>query len=302
LIVVGRADVGKSLFGHGAAKLWDSEPPAMRLVIERFNGDMLRCPVLVDEEAQLFGSRQLSTKRFRDIAQASARSVELKGKEKVTLLGAQRFVVGCNHISDIRFDDLGGPEVVAALRDRLLMIRVGDRADACREALTRLRLPGRWDVDLARVAGHFAWLAENVDMPEERFLGAGGDATAAILAGHVANAAEVFRTLNTWLDGTANDRGPWYARGGALYVDCVELAMTIQATGGRWDLPRTCAAIEPFRSDAETAQLRIGGATASSGRRVRAWALDAARVVDAGEVDGGALLERLAASLASETD
>jgi hypothetical protein len=48
LIVMGRADSGKSMLGHAVAHMWGQTPPALALTVVQFNADLLRCPVLVD--------------------------------------------------------------------------------------------------------------------------------------------------------------------------------------------------------------------------------------------------------------
>jgi hypothetical protein len=257
----------------------------MALVVRRFNADMLRAPILVDEEAQLFGSRELSTKRFRDIVQAPSRAVEGKGKEQVQLLGAQRYIVGCNGLSDLRFTDLGGPDVIKALRDRLLAIVVAD-APGCVAALARMRTPGGYLVDLGRIARHVAWLGETVAMPVERFVGAGGAVSdGAILAGHVEDNAELWETLYTWID-TGRDVG-WSAVNGVLAANPAALAIELESTH-KWDLPRVRAALGPFKLHER--RPRVPG-------RPRLWALDALRIAEALDLDGAtadAMLSRLA--------
>ena len=290
LVIVGAPDVGKSLVGIACAATWRALPPPMLLVVRQFNGQMLECPIMVDEEAQLFGSRELSTKAFRDLAQATARGVEKKHQERVQLVGAQRYVVPCNDFTDIRFADLGGGDVVQALADRLLVIAVGERADACRAALARLRIEGAWTVDLERIAAHFAWLAETVALPVERFVGAGGDTSApAILRGHVREHEELFDTLATWLDGSDAGRGPWYARDGRLYVVRRDVAASLEQRGRGWDLPRVTRALAPFGRG--EVRLREGG---RGTRQIRAWELDAVALAESEACDAEALVARLA--------
>ena len=274
LILIGRSDAGKSLFGHAIARLWGRgiSPPPMSLIVTRFNGGMLRCPLLADEEAQLFGSRALSTKRFRDAIQSTTRGVELKNREVVELVGAQRFIVGCNALSDIQFADLGGAGVIEAVQDRLLVIDCTARSEECRRALDPLRLPDDHRVDLEAIAGHFAWLAERVVLPVERFAGSGHAASAeTLLAGHVLANEELFETLRAVLDGHVGE-GPWYERDARLYVDRPALAVALEARGRGWDLPRVSRALDPFR--VAEARIRVG----AKGRRVRVWELDAERL------------------------
>jgi hypothetical protein len=273
VILIGKADVGKSMFARAVARTWNTVPASMSLVIERFNGDMLRCPVLLDEEAQLFGSRKLSTKRFRDIVQSTDRAVEGKGKERVQLYGAQRFVVGCNGLSDLRFTDLGGPDVIGALRDRMLVLDTVPRADACREALAALRLPGQYLVDLDRIAAHMAWLGETIVLPVERFVGAGGESDGAILAGHIQEHLEVFESLRGWL-ASACAKGPWYVHKNALHVSLPELTAQLAESSRGWDLTSLQQAVAPFT----VRYVRIG---AGALRFKRLWNLDALRITQA---------------------
>jgi hypothetical protein len=288
LIVMGRADSGKSMLGHAVARMWGQTPPALGLTVVQFNADLLRCPILVDEEAQLFGSKALSTKRFRDVIQSVGRSVEFKGLERCELTGALRAIVSCNGYSDLRFADLGGPAVIEALRDRMLVLDATERADACKGPLARLRLPNDHRVDLDRVARHMMWLCETVTLPAERFLGAGGDESeGAILRGHVDESADVFETFRDWLeaDGTG---GPWSAHRGQLCAEPKALAMALERTGKGWDLARVRAALAPFH---------VGSFRPREGARPRLWALDGARMAGALGLDGegrAALTERLA--------
>jgi len=268
LVLVGKKDSGKSMLAYAVARMWSETPPPLSLICAQFNADMTRCPILVDEEAQLFGSKQLSTKKLRDIIQEPARSVERKGKERVQLIGGLRLVVSCNGLSDLRFTDLGGPDVIEALRDRFLVIDALARAEACRAALEKLRPAGGYVVDLDRIAGHMAWIAENADLPAERFLGSGGDgATGAILAGHVEEAIELWENFRDWL-GSDTAAGPWHARSGELAVETSALAMALERVGRGWDLPRVQAALRPF-----TVQ-RDFQPTLQDGRKPRTWRLD----------------------------
>lgn len=274
LVLIGRADSGKSMFGQAVGMLWGDRPVAASRLVEDFNSDLRRNPIMVDEESQLFGSRKLSTKKFRDEIQATSRSIQYKGKERVPLLGAMRLVVSCNGLSDLKFADLGGPSVIEALRDRLLTINATGRAAACSAALERLRLPNDHRVDLARVTAHMAWLCETVTLPAERFLGAGGaDSDTAILAGHVDDTIDVWERFRCWLDSDA-DAGPWHSITEGLAVDTAMLSETLAETGRGWSHAQIRAALAPFHTGDVRPRL-------VSGARPRLWTLDALRLADA---------------------
>jgi hypothetical protein len=289
LIVMGRADSGKSMLGHALAHMWGQTPPALALTCAQFNADLLRCPILVDEEAQLFGSKALSTKRFRDVIQSVGRSVEFKGLERSELTGALRAIVSCNGYSDLRFSDLGGPAVIEALRDRMLVLDATERAEACKRPLARLRMPNDHRVDLDRVARHMMWLCEGVELPAERFLGAGGDESeGAILRGHVDECADLFETLRDWLDSDGTG-GAWSVHRGQLCAEPKALALALERTGKGWDLARVRAALAPFH---------VGSFRPREGARPRLWALNGARMTGALGLDREgheALEQRMAA-------
>lgn len=277
LIVMGRADSGKSMLGHAVARMWGQTPPPLGLVVERFNGDMSRCPILVDEEAQLFGSKALSTKRFRDMVQSGERSIERKGKERAQLVGALRAIVSCNGLSDLRFKDLGGPAVIEALSDRLLVLDATTRADACKGPLARLRLPNDHRVDLDRVARHMAWLCETTALPVERFLGTGGaNADGAILAGHVEEHAALWDSFREWLDAGGLATAVWsIRREQGLCVDTAALARTLEHNGRGWDVRMVRSeALAPFHTGDHRPE-----------KCPRLWVLDAARVAAALQLD-----------------
>lgn len=274
LILIGGADMGKSMFGHALALLWGQSPPPLELTCVQFNADLLRCPILVDEEAQLFGSKRLSTKRFRDIIQSPSRSVERKGKERCELIGAIRAVVSCNGYSDLKFTDLGGPDVIKALKDRMLVINALGRSPACRGPLARLRVPGAYVVDLMRVARHMAWICATTELPAERFIGAGGDSTeGAILAGHVEDHAELWESFRDWLEAGRPAVDTWQVHAPGLCVDPAALASSLEQAGRGWDLRAVRAALAPYHKGDHRHGPRTG--------RKRLWVLDRERLAEA---------------------
>lgn len=259
LILLGPADVGKTMFACAVAGLWGcAVPPSADLLVARFNGDLSRCPIVFDDEAVLFGSEDLSTKRFRKLVQSTERTIERKGRERTILRGGMRLIVAANEVSDLRFSDVTGPEVVRAVADRMLVLATQPRADACKEALARLRPPGQYRVNLDRVVAHMAWLCGRVPMPAERFIGAGGMAEAATLAGHVERFAEVFDLVREVLDKPADEghpMAPVFLSGGAVWV---RLQAVAQLLGRPWDACRVATAIGPFR-DRSRSKIRFQG-------------------------------------------
>jgi len=293
-VLLGPPDVGKSFFAASVAGLWGAEqPPPASLLVERFNGELKRCPIVFDDEAQLFGSKQLSTKRFREVSQSKQRSIELKGQEKLTLRGSLRMIVACNGITDLRFTDVGGPDVVRAVEDRLCVLDTKSRAEACKSALGKLRLPGAWECDRNRVVAYMAWMCETVQLPVERFVGAGGMAGDAVLAGHVEESAELWERLIDWLDDAEPAGSIWSCRP-ELCVNTVQLALTLEDVGRGWDLRRVRTALAPFKT--RDYRPKTDG-------QPRLWVLDTERVGAAlgwGKEEWDAIACRLGASDSGE--
>jgi hypothetical protein len=128
-----------------------------------------------------------------------------------------------------------------------------------------------------------AWLCSTVELPTERFLGAGGaDSEGAILAGHIHDTIDVWETLQSWLDG-GRGGSLWSVHAGALHADPSELAKCLEAVGRGWSLRDVRGALAPFH---------VGDYRPRDGAvRARLWALDAARVAAAMDLDAEALCE-----------
>lgn len=218
LVLIGPANIGKTLFACACAGMWNETPVKATLLIARFNGDMSRCPIVFDDEAQLAGSGAWSTKNFREAIQSTARNVELKGKEMSLLMGALRLIIACNDLSDLKFTDVGGADIVGAVGDRLAVVDAKPREAECAKALLALRRSDSYRVDMPRLVGHFRWIAESTEIPTERFVGASGGRQA-VIAGHVAAHPAIFDDLVAWVEGKGGPPKRWSVHEGELCVD-----------------------------------------------------------------------------------
>jgi len=298
LVVIGPADTGKTLLSHVVAGLWGEEPIGAGLLLDRFNDDLRRCPILCDDEADLVGSGALSTKRFRTAMQATERSIEPKGRERTRVRGALRLIITANDVSDLRFTDVGGGDVLRAVADRILVIDCKPRAGACVAALETLKRPDDDRVDLAVLVSHAAWLVEGTAIPRGRFVSGGGAASAAaVLAGTVAGEATLWATLADWLDCADPDAATgaaraWLAVEGALCVDARALAEALGAGDRQWTLPRVLRALAPFGRG--QARPRLGEGYRPRLQRLD-W-LDVAAAVGLDEGQAAELAQRVAAA------
>ncbi len=179
-------------------------------------------------------------------------------------------MLACNELSDIRFADVTGPSAVQAIVDRLAMFVVPrEHTEEVRAALARLRPPGQQDVDVDRIARHFAGAQLELDPRKQRFLGGRRDsveARRAAYAGVVASAPALFEIVRTYLEGEpVTQRGLGVP---ALMHDGATLLALPSALAGGEPLAAVQRALEPFRRGSRAAK-KVGGQTH------RYWPLDA---------------------------
>lgn len=195
LAVVGRKGLGKSLFAHALARIWNQPAVRAEVLCARFNGDLARCPiVLADEELP----KGMTGEGFRTTIQERRHSIEPKGKERNTLEGAIRLVIAINGLDKLHLLGTKGADDIEAIADRLCIIQVPpERADLCKQLTDALMLKDGSTVDVARMARHFLYIQATVEPAKGRFIGAQEDASASAvtLAGELDAIPELFDLL-----------------------------------------------------------------------------------------------------------
>lgn len=177
LVVVGPPSIGKSVFARALAHTWGQhEPSKFAYVLDRFNGALAQCPIWHADE-QL--PDDLSDSRFKEIVQEQQRHIELKGRERMTLVGCARIVITINDLVDLKIKGASGPDGVKACADRLAIFRAV-RGGPTESALDRVReaVADRADPVVAErllIAQHLRWIQLNVPVRGQRFLGARPD-------------------------------------------------------------------------------------------------------------------------------
>lgn len=291
LALIGPHGAGKTLIAIVCARLWGSTPVELAHVAAQFNATMARCPVVLDDECACLSKRIISTEDFRVLVQARVRDYEPKGKERRTLIGAQRFVLTANDMSALTFSNAVGAGAADAIAERLTVIDCTATGARARALLDELRLEDG-EIDFPRLDAHFEWIRQTTALPDgrARFLGANADrapARAAVLANTLAEHSVLYDRLRALLEGTRKaDRGAFLAAG-AVWVRVGPLTEALAFNGGgdRWDTRRLRAAVAPFRGPRDC--VRVGDEIE------RAWELDATRLVEA----TGANVERVLAAL-----
>jgi len=284
VLIVGPHGIGKSLTPTVLARTWGAPKPVdLAHCVKQFNAAMTACPIVADDECKTLARRIVSTEEFRSIVQERQRAFEPKNREQRILHGAQRFWISTNDLGAFTFSNAMGAGALDALTERLLILNVTEeRAVGARAALDRLR-NASGDVDLDRLLGHFAWIADSTEVPDEsvRFLGADDDragARGALLGGVVAAHSPLFDLLRQAVQQNVETTPGVYLRpGGRIFVRPTELAVSLDESGDnadRWNDARVRGALAPLLSGPST--------TIAVGRKsVRVVPLDRGRLLEA---------------------
>lgn len=176
LMILGPKDCGKGAFAHGLARAFGTTPVNARVVCDRFNGDLTRCPIVfADEELP----HNMSGENFREYQSARSFTIERKGLERSSLQGAIRLVLACNDAIKMRLAGSKGSGDADAIGDRLCIVDIGPRGAETREALRQLHTDEYGsNVDLDEIAAHFVYLMHTVTPASGRFIGAPASAEA----------------------------------------------------------------------------------------------------------------------------
>ncbi len=212
LVIVGRKGLGKSLFAHGLARIWNADAVPASVLCARFNGALEYCPIVLADERL---PEDLTGEAFREIIARRRHSIELKGKERHTLEGCIRLIVTANDVSKLHLLGGKGRDDVDAIADRFFLVHVPEgRAQACYDAQQPLLGSDGSTIDIARMAEHFRWIQDTVEPARGRFIGAASDGGAreATLAAETDRAPEVYDVLRQFLlEGWGSDYKPFAA-------------------------------------------------------------------------------------------
>jgi hypothetical protein len=170
----GPKSVGKSVLVAALANAWGVAPVSAETVIDRFNGSLGSCPVVLADEAL---PKELTGERLREFLTSHSHWIERKGQEKTRLTGCVRFWAVANSEDQLRFAGSKSYEDIQAIGARITSIHVLAEAE---EALDELRQGA--NVDLDRITAHVLalWASVSVEC-DGRFVGApstGTEATA----------------------------------------------------------------------------------------------------------------------------
>ena len=160
LFIPGDPGVGKSLLVRGLARIWDCDGATdIRMVMNNFNDELRRCPLVVVEEGKWNRFDDITTKLRRFVTDTT-RSINKKHLQTMELSGHLRLMVTANN-----FNLFAGDQYVLtradrdAIAQRFLEINPDPRAADFLNKLDPVERDGLAADN--RIAKHALWLAEN---------------------------------------------------------------------------------------------------------------------------------------------
>jgi hypothetical protein len=185
----GTPGAGKGMFAKGVARLWnDGAPTKLANILNGFNHDLTRCPLIFADE-KLPDKKGISTE-LREIIGNETMTLARKYMDNAELKGAVRVVIAGNneHLLAVDKDEELGPDDLEAIAGRFLHIEVTPAAREYLESIGGASGTEGW-VDRDMIAAHCLWLAANRTVtPGKRFL----------VEGHMTQMHEMLATAGKW--------------------------------------------------------------------------------------------------------
>lgn len=155
LYLSGPPGTGKTLLATGLARLWTEGPPAeLDRVLGDFNDELVRCPLVLADEAlpTNWRGKQTSTE-LRRLTGSSSRTLSRKYVASAELHGAIRLILAANNERLLAFDEDMSQEDIRAMSERVLHIDTTAAGQPDRATVSD------W-VSKDRIAEHALWLRE----------------------------------------------------------------------------------------------------------------------------------------------
>lgn len=163
LVMVGAKEIGKTASARGFAPIWGARRPvSMHVALDTFNGQVVRCPLLLADESlpEILG--RVPTDKIRSLISEGVHEINQKNQPIVLLEGYFRCVITMNSMQNFKFGrSLHSKEDMDAISDRFFFLQCKKEA---RE---------KFDPDLfieeQALARHAMWCAQNVEKKSSRF-------------------------------------------------------------------------------------------------------------------------------------
>lgn len=165
----GAAASGKTLFAFGMGKLWTDGPPADILsVLNDFNDEICRCPLIIADEDIPTSNRRSATATLRTLISTTSRTLRRKYLPNSECRGAVRVILTANNEFLLETKGVSSAQDLQAIAQRFLYIPVGVDSVTYLDSISRQDKENWGNFG---IAGHALWLSKNhtVAVPGKRF-------------------------------------------------------------------------------------------------------------------------------------
>lgn len=140
---------GKTLFAQGVARIWTTgSATAFENVLEDFNEELTKCPIIFGDEAiPKYWKGNPTTTKIRSIISQQSRTLSRKHKAPADLVGSVRLILTANNEHLLSGDGASTHLDLQAIAQRFLYIEVGEDAKDFIEALSHEEIEDMLDGD-----------------------------------------------------------------------------------------------------------------------------------------------------------
>lgn len=209
LYLSGPPETGKTLFAGGISRLWTiGGPSELGRILENFNEDLIRCPLIFADEHIPVGSRGHRTStELRNLIGNNRRTLNRKFLPQAPLVGAIRLVLAANNDRLLAFSEDLSAHDLEAVAERFLHVNTA-RAQGFFRRFPGNKAPEDW-VDGDTIAAHALYLRDNrVVNHDGRFLVAGSRSKMLSMLATSGRAAPVVEWLVKFLMASPQIRQP----------------------------------------------------------------------------------------------
>lgn len=273
LLIMGVSGAGKDLLVEGISQFWSGARTSFTRALDKFNFGLTRSPLVVANEqvrvpAWYPGD---APNALKEMISDTARDVEAKGKELVSLRGCVRVILATNSDGVLEFERNPTPSDIEALDERTLLVK----PEAACKLYLKDELGGRKTTDEwvagQGIARHVEWLRRTRTVqPGQRFLVEGRGGMSDLLSSGSRGARAVLRAVLDALLGAPLDN-PQVAnvwRGG-VWVSAAKLKEFWPTFAGREPLPEDLAGLLNTLCEAGPSTNRKLGGTVIRMREVK---------------------------------
>lgn len=272
LYLSGPPATGKTLLANGVSRLWSvGGPSELGRILENFNEDLMRCPLIFADEHIPAGFRgQRTSTELRNLIGNNRRTLNRKFLPQAPLVGAIRLILAANNDRLLAFNEDLSQHDLEAVAERFLHVNTAGAQGFFRR-FPGGKAPQSW-IEGDAIAGHVRWLMENRQVQHDgRFLVAGSTSRMHQMLATSGRAAPVVEWISKYLSANPTVRKPVEvaAPGGQPLIVCGrgQLLVNTQAVADHWDLfvsndrPMSTNKIGRTLAGLSADEKRIGGRT-----------------------------------------